>query len=439
MAVYRGHMSDQLVGTSNGGATSHAFGIKVAGPGSYGRDGRDKHARPIRGLSGYRGSVMREAAAAGHPVGVVNDGDLAEPGTGAFLAEAPDRHQAAEIAAQIIHGRPDRDDPPPVVVLGGGERFLLPQDTTPCQDEVTPDCAVHLDPVNGNGPMRTDDRNLVVEAMDAGWTVLRTRGEFDALATRLASEPEYTPRVLGAFASDDIFNDAPEEELIRLNLVDDTRETKDRRGRLLVWGSPADTHGANPPTTEEMTRLALTVLARHSRRAGKPFLLVVEIESTDNLANNNNAIGALRALRRSDEVIARVREFLVTAPATLLLVAADSDAGGLQAYSNVAGEVGESVAEVEGNPTDDGAQTRRYPLDGIAGRGTPPFESLPDRRGTTHKFAIAWTGQNDVAGGVLVRADGLNAAQLSDHFGGTMDNTDIYRLIYLTLFGSMPD
>jgi hypothetical protein len=36
--VYRGHMADQLEGTSNGGATVHAFGFKVDGPGSFGTD-----------------------------------------------------------------------------------------------------------------------------------------------------------------------------------------------------------------------------------------------------------------------------------------------------------------------------------------------------------------------------------------------------------------
>jgi alkaline phosphatase len=39
IAIYRGHMSDRLVGTSNGGATVHAFGYKVLGPGSFGQDG----------------------------------------------------------------------------------------------------------------------------------------------------------------------------------------------------------------------------------------------------------------------------------------------------------------------------------------------------------------------------------------------------------------
>ncbi|RPJ05766.1 MAG: hypothetical protein EHM37_21100, partial [Deltaproteobacteria bacterium] len=39
MALYRGHMLNNLIGTSNGGATTHAFGYRVDGPGSFGKNG----------------------------------------------------------------------------------------------------------------------------------------------------------------------------------------------------------------------------------------------------------------------------------------------------------------------------------------------------------------------------------------------------------------
>ncbi len=310
MAVYLGHMADSVVGTSNGGATSHAFGVKVQGGGSYGRDGKGDEARPIVAASGYAGSVMREAARHGHPVGVVNDGDLAEPGTGAFLAEADSRHEQQTIAAQLVFGRDGHDDPAPAVILGGGERFMLPEGTPPCGKRITRDCAVHADPLTGAGPSRTDGRNLVAEAEAAGWLVVRTREEFDRLRKTVERRSDYAPRVLGLFAADDIFNDDSEEALIAAGLVDDERGAGDPRGRLVVWGTPPGTRGAQPPTAPEMTRLALTLLERRSREAGLPFMLVVEIESTDNMANANNAIGSLRALRRADEVIEDTAAFV---------------------------------------------------------------------------------------------------------------------------------
>ncbi|MEO0595197.1 MAG: alkaline phosphatase, partial [Chloroflexota bacterium] len=101
MAVYRGHMVDRLTGTSHGGATVHAFGYKVLGN-SFGQD----ETRIINSLSGFQGSIMREAIAAGYPAGLVNDGDLAEPGTAVFVSEVDDRGNSEEIVRQILDGRP---------------------------------------------------------------------------------------------------------------------------------------------------------------------------------------------------------------------------------------------------------------------------------------------------------------------------------------------
>lgn len=433
MAVYRGHMADQLTATSNGGATTHAFGVKVSGPGSFGKDGT----RAIRSLSGFGGSIMREAAHTGHPVGIVNDGDVAEPGTGVFLAEVNDRYDGTEIVREMLEGRPGADDAEPVVILGGGEKFFLPEGTPRCTDEVRLDCAVHADPVDGGGPSRTDGRNLLEEAVQAGWLVARTRAEFETLSEALAADPDYAPKVLGLFAADDIFNDVPEERLIQVGLVDDTRARDDRRGRLITWGDRPGTLGSDPPTAAEMTELALTVLERHGRERRRPFLLVVEVESTDNMANANNAIGALRALGRSDDVIGVARRFQEEHPATLVLTAADSDASGLQVFSPPRLDADGLVTGISGNPTGRPEERVVHTLDGIEGRHTPPFTAAPDATGQVLPFAIAWSGAEDVAGGVVARAQGLNAPLLRTMFSQRFDNTDVYRLMYLTLFGEL--
>jgi len=51
MLVYRGHMSDRLGATSNGGATAHAFGQRVKGGGSFGRDGSREESVEITAAS----------------------------------------------------------------------------------------------------------------------------------------------------------------------------------------------------------------------------------------------------------------------------------------------------------------------------------------------------------------------------------------------------
>jgi alkaline phosphatase len=71
------------------------------------------------------------------------------------------------------------------------------------------------------------------------------------------------------------------------------------------------------------------------------------------------------------------------------------------------------------------------PLDGPEGSGSLPFVSLPDQFGVRHHFGIAWADTEDLMGGVVARAHGLNA----DLLPTTVDNTDIYRMMYATLFG----
>lgn len=503
MAVYRGHLSDQLAATSNGGATAHAFGFKVQGPDSFGRD----RGRPIRALSGYPGSILREAASGGHPVGVVNDGDVnGEPGTGAFLAETDNRGQVQEQALQILGGRPGFDggtahdirdgEADPVVVLGGGERYFLPNDAPVCGRQITPDCAVHIDPVTGAGPARTDGRNLIREAVEDGWTVVRTRGEFERLADRLEARPRYAPKVLGLFAAGDTFNDETEEVLIRKGLVrspaDPPPPEGPKAGRLLCWGSAAGTAGFNPPSAAEMTAVALRILDRRTRLyEKKPFILVTEIESTDNFAERNNAIGTLRALRRADAAIGVARAFAdrggrrqepIAGFDSLVLTAADSDAGGMQVLAlrppalesiynpiecekqpetdrrSVCRRSGGIVTATAANPQVSAFRESAVAVDGIEGQGTAPFLAGPDalqaerpfadrdRSGLSSygggpvsaaplPFAIAWAGVPDFAGGILARAQGLNARRLRTDFYERFDNTDVYRLMYATVFG----
>ncbi|MEM9386762.1 MAG: alkaline phosphatase [Pseudomonadota bacterium] len=531
MAVYRGHMADRLTGTSNGGATTHAFGYKVIGPNSYGTDdGRD-----ILSLSGYPGSISREAANNGHPTGLVNDGDIAgEPGTGAFFAETDTRGEPEFQSLQLLGGRPGfngfdgnpQEDPDitdgeedPVVILGGGERFFLPVGTpycgtqAPTLDQPLLDCFVHFEAIGAaedvrdganaedaiidNGPTREDGRNLLQEAVEDGYVVIRTKQQYLALLDDLVARPRYAPKVLGVFAADDIFNDQPEERVRAAGLVrseldgipQDVEDFDDAQalakiGDLVLWGTPEGTWGpaahpsafetpnsTQPPTVQELTRLAVLILDRRSRRDGKPFHLVVETESTDNMPNNTNAIGTLRALKRSDDTIGEYLTYLagigIYAPGrfqrfpTLMITAADSDGGGLQVLSlNRVEDVDANVGTVAANRTELPDEVELpNPLDGLGGREVfPPFQAeedalsalrpLPDGEGDISdaipsarlRFAISYPSSSDVAGGIISRAAGPNANLLQSEFSTRFDNTDVYRLQYATLFGVLlPD
>jgi alkaline phosphatase len=272
VAIYVGPMIDGVTASSNGGATTHAWGVR-ARTDSYGMIGD----RPIeRSAAGTDGTVLQDAQRAGKAVGLVNSSSITEPGTGAFLARVDTREDDNEIAAQILAGRPD-------VILGGGESFFLPAGTMG---------------VHGPG-QRTDGRNLIEEARAAGYVVVRTRAELQRL-------PADARRVLGLFASDETFHEADEATLAR-------------EGRTLLRpGAPA---------FDEMIRAALAILSRSDRG----YFLAANDETTDNLAGENNATAVLDAGAGSDRAIAAVLEYAARDPGLTLVVTSDSDCAGLQA------------------------------------------------------------------------------------------------------------
>lgn len=166
IAVYRGHMTNSLSASSNGGATTHAYGVKA----SYESFGIVPESDKT--------SVLREAQSKGVRTGLVNSGSMIEPGTACFVAKVPARDNYAEIAAQVVESGVD-------VILSGGEEWMLPKGTS----------GRHV-----RDGLREDGRNLVAEALSKGYRVVYNREE-------LAAVPDGTPRLLGVFAAQDTFND----------------------------------------------------------------------------------------------------------------------------------------------------------------------------------------------------------------------------------------
>jgi alkaline phosphatase len=367
MGLYRGHVLDSTNASSHAGATAHAFGVKVPFD-TYGVHPD----RPFSSASGKPHSILVEAIEAGHATALINSGHIAEPGTGVFAASWSDRKDTDPIVEQIITSGVD-------IILSGGEILLLPEGVVGR---------------HGKAGVRKDGRHLIEEAAGLGYTVVYTRDE-------LLELPDTVARVLGVFAAKHTFNDEPEEVLAEAGLP---------------------LYEPEAPTLAEMTRKALDILATRDR----PFLVVVEEEGSDNFANDNNAAGALEALRRADEAIGVVLGHIEHNPQTLLVTAADSDAGGLEVMAVRDGDAFDRpLPAVSANGS---------PVDGRGGTLTPPFVAAPDRYGRELRFGIVWASEDDLAGGMVARAHGLNADMLPRN----VDNTDIYRLMYATLFGRLP-
>jgi alkaline phosphatase len=364
IGVYRGHMTDSPGASSHGGATAHAYGVKVPFD-SYGMRGTE----PLTALSGEPMSVLEEARTAGLATALINSGHIAEPGTGVYAASATSRGDVDFITRQIIESGVD-------ILLSSGEILLLPEGEKGRF---------------GVPGVRKDTVNLIERARELGYEVVYTRDELAAL-------PDDTRRVLGVFGPAHSFNDQAEESLAR---------------RKLPMYMPT------APSVAEMTDKALRILEARGDR----FLMVVEEEGSDNFANHNNAAGVLEALTRADAALQVALDYVEAHPRTLLLTTADSDAGGMEVWP--VREPG--MFERPLPPTTHSGAG----LDGRTGTGGFPFVAEPDARGERLRFGVAWAAGADLLGGIVARAHGLNA----DWLPVNVDNTDIYRMLYATMFG----
>ena len=263
------------------------------------------------------------------------------------------------------------------ILLGAGEELLLPKGVQG-----------HF----GVG-VRSDGRNLIEEARSRGYAVVYTREAMLAL-------PPEIDRVLGVFNVEDTFHDRPEEEL---------REA----------GLPNYLESA--PTVAEMTGFALARIGDNPNG----FLAVVEEEGTDNFCNRMNASGCLEAFKRADDAFVPILNFIDANPDTFVVTASDSNAGGMQVSDLASADQPVPAAEPRSGAA----------LDGVNGTETMPFISAPDRTGRTFPFAIVWATGDDIGSGVIARGAGLNAEMLVPSSG--VANTDIYRMLYFTLFGQL--
>ena len=269
-AVYVGPMRDRVTASSNGGATSHAWGVR-ADADSFGMIGGRK---PEKAASGSSEPLALEAKHAGKKIGLVNSASVTEPGTGAMVASVAARRDEQAIAAQLVEAAPD-------VLLGGGEGWFLPKG------------------VQGrHGPgLRTDGRNLVEEARAAGYTIVYNSTELEAVR-------EGEGRLLGLFAHQDTFNEGTPAQLRKA-------------GGLLKRGAP---------DWDVMVSAALARLGR----APQGYLLVANHEATDNLGGEN-ASAVLDAAAAADRAIAAALVAAAANPDVTLVVASDSDCGAMVA------------------------------------------------------------------------------------------------------------
>jgi alkaline phosphatase len=256
-----GSLPPGTVTDSAAAATALATGVKT----NNRVIGQDPDGNPLT-------TILERAQARGWAVGLVTNVQMAHATPAAFAAHVPDRYMMTEIASQTLAADVN-------VLLGGGEDEFLPVTTS------------------GHYPQpgeRTDGRNLIDEAVAAGYTYV-----YDAPGLA-AVVPSSTTHLLGLFADE-------------------------------VMGRPLT------PSLAEMTQQAIDVLSQDP----DGFFLMVEGGQIDLAGHANDAANVISDTIGFDEAIAVAQTYASTIGDVLIIVTGDHETGGMSVALTHNGAPGE--------------------------------------------------------------------------------------------------
>jgi alkaline phosphatase len=278
-------------------------------------------------------TILEKAQEAGKSVGLVTTVQLAHATPASFAAHNADRDDYLGIALDMFNHDVD-------VLLGGGEDYLLPVGTPGCY------------PDDGD---RTDNRNLIDEAVAKGYEYVCNEADFDAV------DPSVTNKLLGTFA---------------------------------------DTAMARPyaPSLAEMTATAIAILSNNP----EGFFLMVEGGQIDSAAHISDGLNTIGDTLGFDQAVKAALDFQVENPDTLVIVTADHSTGGLAVVDTPPGE-----ACPEPLPDDPRECKNALQEDG-------PFE---ESGGV--KFWLDWSSVSHTGDDVPVTAIGPHAIDLAGYYENT--------------------
>ncbi len=339
---------EEAVTDSAAGATAFATGVRTYN----GAVSVDVDGNPVT-------TLLEHAKALRKATGLVTTAQVTDATPAAFGSHVPDRGDQTEIARQLV------EESKPDVILGGGEDWWYPTG----DEGAYPD-----DPADPRPEVsRSTIGNLVERAQDAGWTYVSTAAELEATDA---------DRILGLFANEEMFEQAPEGQ--------------------------GDEYAPVVPLAT-MTAKALDVL-RHDRQG---FFLLVEEEGVDEMAHANNAARTIQAGQALDEAVAVVRDFAARHRDTLVVIVGDHETGGL-AIENV------SASDESGDPASTVPGVLQSLEDG-------PFPIA----GSDLQFTVDWTTGGHTGAATPLTADGPGSERLAR----AQKNTDVFDAVLAAMRG----
>ncbi|EAQ64279.1 alkaline phosphatase [Marinomonas sp. MED121] len=226
-------------------------------------------------------TILEKAQRLGKATGLVSDTRLTHATPAAFAAHQPHRSLENEIAVDMLETGVD-------VMLSGGLRYFIPQSTN--------DKGAVYNQLNDmtQGSVylkskRKDERNLLLEAQDAGYDLAFNRSQLTA---------QSGDKLLGLFAYSGMADGT--EHRIKKDSAERTQ-----------------------PSLKEMTEKALSVLEKDE----DGFFLMVEGGQIDWAGHANDAGTMLNELVKFDEAVGSVYQWAAGRDDTLIIVTADHETG----------------------------------------------------------------------------------------------------------------
>lgn len=288
-------------------------------------------------------TLVEMARERGRAVGLVTNTSLTDTGPAVWYAKTSDPRDSTGLALQLAGGS-GLD-----VLLGGGAADFLPEH---------------------KGGRRADGRDLLLELRQAGYDVIRNKGE-------LSNTPAWrAPRLLGFFSE----------------------------GNLAFADEVAQ--AAAQPSLSEMVAKAVQLL-QFNRRG---YLLVVDAGLIEKAASQNEGERMLREFLQLDQAVATALDY--AGKNSLIIVAGRSMVGGLR-MNGYPFRNDKGVAVIGLNAQ--GVPSLTWSTGPGSGEGTPPSEPA--------------ASQQPVAVGVAEDALAVAVGPGTEHWPSFMDNTDVFRLI----------
>ena len=226
-------------------------------------------------------TILEAAQKLGKATGLVSDTRLTHATPAAFAAHQPHRSLENQIAEDMLATGPD-------VMLSGGLRYWIPKAVNKKEETYKQVLALTGENVRVKSK-RKDDKNLLLEAKDAGYQLAFSRDDLNAAKNG---------KVLGLFAYSGMMDGI------------EYTQTKNSSDRV-------------QPTLKEMTVKALDILSQDE----DGFFLMVEGGQIDWAAHNNDAATMLHELLKFDEAVSAVYEWASERDDTLVVVTADHETG----------------------------------------------------------------------------------------------------------------